>query len=47
LKRFNWFGINDTGAVGLKQSAIDFMKDHEDEEGEKEWEQNPLLKGNH
>lgn len=46
LKRYNLFGINDTGAVVLKQSTIDYMSERE-AEGETELEENPLLKGKH
>ena len=38
LKRYNLFGINDTGAVVLQQSTIDYIA-----ESKKNEETNPLL----
>ena len=42
LKRYNLFGINNTGAVVLRQSTIDFMRDNG-----VDGERNPLLKEHH
>ena len=41
MKRYNLFGINNTGAVVLRQSTIDYMRDNG------EGERNPLLKEHH
>ena len=42
MKRYNLFGINDSGAVVLRQSTIDYMRDSNGQ-----GERNPLLKENH
>ena len=42
MKRYNLFGINNSGAVVLGQSTIDYMRDSNGE-----IERNPLLKENH